>query len=147
MQKYILAVAGAAVICGLCDVLMPKPWQKYTGILTGALLLVTLLSPFRGIGGFDLLQLDFGKADIQAYDVNAEIEKALERSVCEDIESRILTEFSENVSAAAEISTYDGKITGVGKITLSCAENPQIRARLYEVYGTNRIIFEGMTHR
>lgn len=143
MQKYISAVACAAVICGLCDVLIPKSWQKYIGILTGALLLAALISPLQGLGVSGTLQLSFDDAGIKSYDLSSEVEKTLENNICADIESRILTEFSVNTSADVEISACDGKITGVDKISLSCAENEQIRARLYEVYAANNIIFKG----
>lgn len=143
MQKYILAVSCAAVICGLCDILMPKSYRKYIGILTGASLLSVLLSPFGISGGFDLPEFDSGDIQIRDYDVNALIEEQLCENLCRDIEARLDDEFSIKARARVKTDCENGKIRGVSEISLSCAENSAVRERLFEVYAAKSIIFEG----
>lgn len=143
MQKYILTVSCAAVICGLCDILLPKSYRKYIGILTGAILLSTLLSPFGISKSLELPELDVGGIQIRDYDVNALIEEQLCERLCSDIEARLWEEFSIKARARVKTDCENGEIRGVSEISLSCAESSAVRERLCEVYAPKSVIFEG----
>ena len=142
MRGYILSVAAAAALGTFCDVLLPREWKKYAGILTGAILLITLITPWAKLKNPKLLTFDLPQGEYEQYDVMSEIERELAKRVEEDICLRMKEEFNIDCAARAEIKVQDGKISGVQKITLSCGKNSAAAARLYEVYGCGEVVFE-----
>lgn len=140
MREYILSVATAAVISALSEVLIPKSWQKYTGLLTGALLLLTLIKPLMSFRGIDLPEFTVPEIAYTEYDTSSEIKKALELNIEGDIKERLKTEFKTVVNADVRVSTdEDDNITGVLEIALDIKESPKIGARLYEIYAPGKI--------
>lgn len=141
MRAYIIMVAAAAVLSAFCDILIPKGWQKYIGILTGAVLLTVLISPVITLRGGKMPEIVLPEQDYIEYDVDSEVKEELKKRVEEDIAERLMSEFGVSCRAQAEITAQDGKITGVGEITLDCAANERISARLKEIYGCERVVF------
>ena len=141
MRSYIIMVAAAAVLSAFCDILIPKGWQKYIGILTGAVLLTVLISPLITLRGGKLPELVLPEQEYIEYDVNAEIKQELQKRVETDISERLMAEFGVDCRARVQITTQDENITGVGEIALDCAEDGRISARLKEIYGCERVVF------
>lgn len=140
MREYILSVASAAVISALSEVLIPKSWQKYASLLTGALLLLTLIKPLMNIRGIDLPNFSVPEITYTEYDASQSIREALEDNIEGDIKERIKTEFKTVVNANVSISTdEEGRITGVLEIALDIKESPAISARLSEIYAPKKI--------
>ncbi len=141
MKGYITAVAAVAIMAALADVLIPKGWQKYISILTGAIVLITLTSPlirFRGISPptFSVPDISYRK-----YSVEDEVEYELKKRIEEDISARLEDEFNIKAISEVKLSVSDGKITGVKEITVFAKENATAAARLSEIYGLNKIIW------
>lgn len=141
MKQYICTVAAVAIIAALSDILIPKTWQKYTAILTGSLLLITLISPLLRLRGITPPELSFPEIEIREYSVTDEITAKLKLQVEEDINKRIKNEFNVSVDAEINIIVSDGKIMGVSEIYLYSKEVPGIAERLSEVYGCQNIIW------
>lgn len=141
MKQYICTVAAVAIIAALSDILIPKTWQKYTAILTGSILLITLISPLLRIRGITPPQISFPEIEIREYSVTDEIKAKLKLQVEEDIKKRIKNEFNASVDADINIIVSDGNIIGVSEIYLYSKEVPGIAERLREVYGCQNIIW------
>ena len=141
MKQYICTVAAVAIIAALSDILIPKNWQKYTGILTGSILLITLISPLLRLRGITPPQMSFPEIEIREYSVSDEITTKLKLQVEEDIKSRIKSEFNISVDADINITVTDEKISGISEIYLYSKERPDIAERLREVYGCQNIIW------
>lgn len=141
MKQYICTVAAVAIIAALSDILIPKTWQKYTAILTGSILLITLISPLLRLRGITPPQISFPEIEIREYSVTDEIEAKLKLQVEEDINKRIKNEFNVSVDADINIIVSDGKIMGISEIYLYSKEVPGIAERLREVYGCQNIIW------
>lgn len=141
MRSYILAVAAAAVLCAFCDILIPKGWQKYISILTGAVLLSVLISPVITLRGGKMPELVLPEQDYVEYDVAKQVQEELKKRVEEDVTERLASEFGIECRAQAQISAEDGKITGVREIALDCGANAQLETRLKEIYGCERVVF------
>ena len=141
MRGYRCKVAAVAIMAALTDVLIPKNWQKYISILTGAILLITLTSPLLKLRGITLPSFSLPEGEYREYPIEDEIALSLEQGVEEDIKKRLKNEF--NVAADCDASLYitDEKIAGVQEIIIYSKENSAITARLIEVYGCNNIIW------
>ena len=142
MKEYIIAVCAAAVIAAFCDILIPRTWQKYIGILTGAILMSVLISPVLNFRGIDISQLSFDDAQYTEFDINSEISDKFCQNAAVDIENRVMDEFSADISAKVYADFDGNEFNGIRRIELSCAYNPAIESRLMEVYGCGEIIFE-----
>jgi hypothetical protein len=143
MRSYILTLATAAICAALCDIIVPPSWKKYIGFATGAMLLISLIKPLNFLSQKELspiLPQDFSYTE---YDVSKEVADELKTRVEEDVSARILSEFGISCRAFVELEISDGKIAGVNRIELDTAENERISARLFEVYGCERVIFNG----
>ncbi len=140
MREYILSVASAAIISALSEVIIPKSWQKYASLLTGALLLMTLIKPLLQIRGIELPVVDFPSISYTEYDTSEMIKATLEQNIETDIKERLKAEFNTDVTAAVSVSTNEsGDITGVLEINLDIPKNQNINARLTEIYAPQKI--------
>ncbi len=140
MREYILSVATAAIISALSEVLIPKNWQKYAGLLTGALLLLTLIKPLMTFRGIDLPEFTVPNISYTEYDTSSEVKKSLEANIEGDIKERLKAEFKTVANADVRVSTdEDDNITGVLEIALDIKESPKISARLMEIYAPEKI--------
>ena len=140
MEAYITAVAAAAVMAAFADNLVPPKWQRYISLLTGAILLLTLISPLLKLRKIELPTLTPQSDTAIEYDLSGEVERELSKRVEADIRQRLLDEFNINTSARVNLSISDGKIAGVNEIILDCPENSAVDARLREVYGCENIL-------
>ncbi len=139
MKAYILTVSAAAIMSAFADSLVPKKWQKFVSLFTGALLLITIIMPILKLRGIELSSIRVPNSTNIEYDIQNEVETKLKKRVEEDIENRIKDEFGKNISAEAELGIKDGKIEGVKKIRLDAKKDERITARLLEVYDCKSI--------
>ncbi len=135
MREYIASVAAAAIMAAAADNFVPAKWQKYVSLLTGAVLLLTLISPLLKIRAIEIPSLALSENSVVEYDLSKEVEDELKARVEKDISTRLFEEFGVKTGARAELEVSEGKIGGVRKITLNCKENAEITKRLKEVYG------------
>lgn len=142
MREYITAVAAVAVMAAAADVLIPKSWQKYISILTGAIILITLTSPLLKLRGISPPTLSLPEGEYTEFSPADEVQSELCERVENDISARIESEFGIKTSASVKFGISEGKIIGVKEILLRTKENSAITARLQEVYGCNNIIWE-----
>lgn len=142
MREYILSVASAAVLSALSEVLMPKSWQKYAGLLTGALLLITLIKPLMTLRGIELPAFTVPKIEYTEYDTSLAVKNTLEENIEGDIKERMKAEFKVVVNADVSINTdEDGLIKGVREISLDMKQSQAIGARLNEIYAPQKIVW------
>ena len=140
MREYILSVATAAIISALSEVLIPKNWQKYAGLLTGALLLLTLIKPLMSFRGIALPEFTVPQIEYTEYDTSSKVRNTLEENIEGDIKDRLKTEFKTVANADVRVSLDDDdKITGVLEIALDIRESQKISERLYEIYAPEKI--------
>ncbi|MEE0944759.1 MAG: hypothetical protein UIM24_04845 [Clostridia bacterium] len=141
MRAYICSVAAVAIMAALSDILIPKNWQKYISILTGAILLITLSSPLLKLRGITLPSFSLPESEYYEYSVNSEIALSLEQSVEDDIRNRLEKEFGVVADSDVSLNIIDEKIAGVQEIIIYSREDAAITSRLKEVYGCNNIIW------
>ncbi len=143
MKAYITAVAAAAIMAAFSDNLVPVKWQKYAGLLTGAVLLLTLISPLIKLRNIDIPHIGELDSSVVEYDIAYEVEEELKKRIEADIESRIEEEFDVNIIAEVKLNIKEDKIQGVERITLSNSKDARIEQRLNEVYGCSNIQWRG----
>lgn len=140
MREYILSVGAAAIIAALSEILIPKSWQKYAGLLTGALLLLTLIKPLMNLRGISIPEFTVPQIQYEEYDESDTVKITLENNIERDIKERMKAEFKTVVNADVSISTNEeGLINGVCEIALDIKESPAIEARLDEIYAPQKI--------
>lgn len=141
MKNYVMMIAGGAVLSAFADIIVPSAWKKYIRVITGFILLTVIMNPVLKINGIDMLN-GFCAEDIDYTPMSDMVAEQLERNICEDIQSRLKTEFGIDAQAEASVSINDeGLIDCVDEIIVytSCTEEDTVKSRLYEVYGAEKI--------
>lgn len=140
MREYVLSIATMAVICSLSDIIIPKSWQRYVGLLTGALLLLTLIAPLAKFRGLEIRLPDTPDFPITDFNTKNSIKERLEERISVDIQERISTEFKIKTNPRVTVNTdEDGAIAGVAEISLDIKSSPAVSARLCEIYAPEKI--------
>ncbi len=139
MRAYITAVAAVAIMAGFADNFVPLKWQKYISLLTGAILLLVLITPLLNLRKIEIPKLSISEDDYINYDIANEVEADLTKRIEEDINAKLFDEFGINASAEVKLKIEDDTICGVEKITLDCTEKSDITAMLKELYGCDNI--------
>jgi len=143
MKEYLMSVIAAALLSGIASLLSPEKWRKYIGIVTGLVLLCSVVSPILRIEA-DELFVGFEIQDELSFE-NEEfrmkmIEEELSEKICRDVEERLRTEFGCETEAEVKIGiNKEGKITGVEEISVNSHISNAARERLKEVYGVEKI--------
>ena len=124
--------------------LAPEKWSKYIKIITGLVVICTIISPVAKISPEDIFSSFPSEPELVQDGEELRqtlIEEELEKRINEDIEQRLEQEFNIKCRAQCKISAdAEGKIEGVEKITIYDAElPPKAAARLCEVYGIDKI--------
>ncbi|MBS7298456.1 MAG: hypothetical protein KIG65_05180 [Eubacteriales bacterium] len=143
MKGYICTVAAVAIMAALADILIPKNWQKYISILTGAILLISLTSPLLKLRGISVPSFSLPETKYTEYSMEEQISQELTKEIEADISNRLKKEFDITARARAELELNDDKIARVREIIIFAKENNTASARLREVYGCNNIIWRG----
>lgn len=148
MKEYILSIAAAAVISALMNIITPKQWNKYVGIVTGLMVVVCIARPILGIMNadfFEEIQYSSNKNSVYGNrQLYLEVGKKLAERVTEDVEKRMLEEFGVQCSAEVTIQTNDGgQIEGIDSITVYGKNIDNIAVgRLREVYGAKEVQYD-----
>ena len=142
-----MSITGAVLTAVMADVLLPDKWRKYVRIITGLIIIATIISPLKSVTIPDI-SIYKKEADELSYDGEAlrrsliieELRKNIEADIC----GRISDELLENVSAEVEISVNENnEITGVEKIKIKGANKVQnVKKILDEVYSPKEVIFD-----
>lgn len=141
MTRYITSIIGAAALAGTASVLSPEKWKKYVGIITGIVIICTVLSPFMKTnitGVFDDFNTRFTASELEKGEqIRLDMIKSqLAEGINTDIENRMREEFHLKVKAKTDIGINDeGKITGVNEIEIDGRLSNAAKNRLCEVYG------------
>lgn len=138
MKGYITAIAAAAILSAFGEMLIPKGWSKYIGIMSGAVLLITLISPLLTLRGIDAPRFELPNDGYIEYDIAAETESQFKQTVEKDAAQRVYDEFGISCRVSAEVSTEKGVLS----LTLGCRHDASVASRLREVYGCE-VIFNG----
>lgn len=144
MTAYISSIIAAAVLSGAASLLSPENWRKYVGMITGIVILCTIISPLSEISVTDIFDSFETRISTQETTEGEElrldmIKKELSSRVNADIEERIRKEFGADIKANTEIAAdADGNITGVKKIVVDGRLTETAVNRLCEVYGIEK---------
>ncbi len=139
MERYITSVAIAAVMAGFADNFVPKSWQRYVSLLTGAILLITLITPFLNLRNIEPLKLGISEDDYISYNIENEVVADLSKRIEEDIRERLFSEFGIKTEAKVKLKIENDTIMGVEKISLNCKKRNDVTALLTELYGCDDI--------
>lgn len=149
MKQYILSIAGAAVIASLVGIITPERWSKYTAMVTGLIIVISVAAPVFKLINEDIFG-DFAVEeqvtendgeDIFIHNVALEMEKRL----AADVEKRLFEEFALSCSCVVKVGINDRKmIDGVDTIVVYGDKigNHAI-GRLREIYAVREVIYGG----
>ena len=144
MTAYISSIIAAAVLSGTASLLSPESWRKYVGMITGVVILCTIISPLSKTDVADIFDSIDSRISAQETEAGEElrldmIKKELSERVNRDIKERMKKEFNADINAEAEISAdADGNITGVSEIVIYRRLSETAVNRLCEVYGIEK---------
>lgn len=146
MSDYIASIIAASVLSGVSSLLSPDKWKKYVGIITGLVVICTILSPLSEMSVYDVFN-SFGEVSAESVEADGNLLKAnmikeeMTQRINEDIEKRLLDEFGIKAKSDADIGIdADGKITGVKAVTVTGKGITELAIkRLREVYGVEKI--------
>lgn len=146
MREYVISILGASVLSGIASLMAPEKHNKYIGIVSGLMILCTIVSPFKNID-FEELLICFDTPQAQREVEMGEeyrnnmIRDGVTERINSDIEERVKNEFGKEIKAYADVGVdQEGKITGVNRITVDRYVGERVRLRLREVYGVEEII-------
>ena len=97
MKAYLIRIVAAALSAAFSDVLVPKQWKKYTGMITGLFLLLVLIQPITDFQKTDFFS-DYALEDREVSAGNEIYADLLRREFSEkianDVRDRVRMEFS-----------------------------------------------------
>lgn len=148
MKSYLMSITGAVLISVFSNVILPEKWNKYIKVITGLIIISTIISPLKISWDFEYdKQFKIPQnIEIDAKDYSLGlIKQELKERVDEDIKKRLKEEFSKNIIADSDIGiNLDGEITGVERIRISGDEiSGTAVKRLQEIYAPKEVIVNG----
>ncbi len=141
MKAYLISLTSAVVFASVTDILLPKNMKKYASLITGAMILICLISPLAKITDTNLPSFMIPEQEYIDYSLDDILIAEFKTNVENDIAERIKSEFGISAKANIRVKTSDGKISGVDKISLFCKQNTAIQERLSYIYGCDLIEF------
>ncbi len=147
MKEYLMRIIGAVLICVFADMLLEEKWSKYIKIITGLIIISAISTPLQ-----KPLNLDFKEYFNETKKLEADgtqyslvlIREELEKSLENDINSRFIEEFNQDIKAQVDVSLNDeNKISGVEKINLIGSINQKMIDRINEVYAPKEVLING----
>ncbi len=148
MKAYLIRIVAAALSAAFSDVLVPKQWKKYTGMITGLFLLLVLIQPITDFQKTDFFS-DYALEDREVSAGNEIYADLLRREFSEkianDVRDRVRMEFSRDVSVEAELLLDDqGNLEKILSITIRGNKlSEKIRERISYVYDVEEVILVG----
>lgn len=144
MTAYISSIIAAAVLSGAASLLSPESWRKYVGMITGVVIIWTIISPLSKTDAGDIFKSLDSRISARETEAGEKlrldmIKKELSERVNKDIKERMKKEYNADINAEAEISADDnGNITGVSEIVIDGRLSETAVNRLCEVYGIEK---------
>lgn len=145
MKTYIIQIVGAALLAVFADILSPKGWKKYMGIVTGMILLTVIVTPVANLRGVDVLSgyRETDEVISRGNEIYGDmIKNEFSKSVAMDVRERIRREFSQDVSVEVEVEINDkGNIEKILKITISgTGLDKKIADRISYIYDVDEVV-------
>ena len=149
MKAYIISIAVSAIIAAVVNMISPDKWAKYTGIVTGLVVVLCIGRPvlelantnvFAGFSFDERVLSNEGEKEFRN-----EVKNELERQLEGDIKTRVENEFGRTCNADVIIGVNGiGEITGVEKIIIyGKGFDNAVIGRLRELYGAKEIVIDG----
>lgn len=113
IKNYITSLGSVAVLCALCELLLPSgDIKKYARLAAGLLVIATAISPFSR--GFDLnrLSADIQMQTVSAAETEAEFKARILMKHKENIEKLIAQRAGEGYKIQADVNN-DGAVVSV----------------------------------
>lgn len=148
MKAYIMTIVGAALLAAFSDLLLPAAWRKYVRIITGLIIITTIIAPMaqcKQVDFFQDFELDDAVVEQGTQDLESRVAMELERRVAGDARERIAAEFGIDTEVRVEVQVNEqNQITEVRAIYVDGADIPlAVKDRLLEVYGAGEVVING----
>ena len=145
MKAYIMTIVGAARLAAFSDLLLPASWRKYVRIITGLIIITTIIAPlarFKQVDFFEDFKLDETVVEQGTVDLGGQIARELEQRVAQDAKERIAAEFNVDAEVRVRVQVNaQNQITQVEKIYVDGADVPaEAEAFLKEIYGAGEVV-------
>ena len=145
MKAYIMTIVGAALLAAFSDLLLPTSWRKYVRIITGLIIITTIIAPlarFKQVDFFEDFKLDETVVEQGTVDLGGQIARELEQRVAQDAKERIAAEFNVDAEVRVRVQVNaQNQITQVEKIYVDGADVPaEAEAFLKEIYGAGEVV-------
>lgn len=143
MREYMITVIGGAVLAAIAHMVAPEKWAKYIKIVTGIMIVSIIISPGAELIGSDIFAEYEYSCEIDENAQKKAVITEMETRIAADVEERILSEYSESITADVVLNINDSyEIEGVEEIKIWNAKNKEsIKKRLTEVYAPSKIYF------
>lgn len=149
MKSYIISIAVSAIIAAVVNIISPEKWTKYTGIVTGLVVVLCIGRPLFELAGKDVFSGFSFESTVMSSDgeetFRREIRIRLEEQIEGDTKTRVQNEFGRDCAAEVKIGMDDnGVITGVDRIIIyGRGFDNVVTGRLREVYGAKEVVIGG----
>lgn len=150
MKVYIISIAVCTVICAVVNMLTPKNWTNYVGVVTGLVITLSIASPVIGIFGSDFLSGFSYTAKTNAQRGEAvlynEIKTQLEERINDDAKTRLSEDFAKDCSVRTTVNMSDnGEVSGVKSIYVYGDRiDAVIVGKLREIYDAEEVKYVGL---
>ena len=149
MKAYIISIAVSAIIAAVVNMISPDKWAKYTGIVTGLVVVLCIGRPVLELAHTDVFAgFSFDERVLSndgEKEFRDEVKNELQRQLEGDIKTRMKDEFGRDCSADVIIGVNEKyEITGVDKIIIyGKGFDNAVTGRLRELYGAKEIVING----
>ena len=149
MKAYIISIAVSAIIAAVVNMLSPDKWAKYTGIVTGLVVVLCIGRPILELANTDVFAgFRFDETVLSnkgEMEFRGEVKRELEAQLEGDIKTRVKNEFGRDCEADVTVGVNgSGEITGVDKIIIyGKGFDNAVTGRLRELYGAKEIVTNG----
>lgn len=148
MKAYIMTIVGAALLAIFSDLILPASWRKYIRMVTGLIIISTIIAPvakIREVDFFDGFQLEETELEEAQQDTGHRIAVELELQIAKDAAQRILDEFGVAAQVRATVQTDEEyRIEYVKTLDITAKNLPVgVEKRMKEVYDVREVIIHG----
>ncbi len=149
VKSYILSIALATVLGAVMNILTPDKWQKYVGVVTGLVVMLSIAGPIISLIGNDTLSGISYTAETTRtrgeYELYNKVKAELIKRINDDVAKRLKAEFGRTCTAKAEVEmTASGEVRGVETIHIYGDKIDAVAVgRLREVYGAKEVKYVG----
>lgn len=141
MKTYLITLTSAVVLASVTDIMLPNNSKKYVSLITGAMILICLISPLTKISNTSLPSLTIPRQEYIDYSLDDILVTEFKNNVEKDISDRLFSEFGISAKVNVGVKISNGNISGVDRITIFSEQNSDIQERLSFIYGCNLIEF------